>query len=276
MVFLRLNLHQIVAIDEGRVVDVVDDHVQISVQIQVGVGRAVGKRRHANAPLFGHVLERQVAPIAEGKIFDFHGRNLADQIILGSHGATFGAELGKIAVGDVAGKAVGHDQVAVAVVVEVGQQRRPAPIGFGHISHHAHIGKNRLVGAGLVAHVDLHGVADVLVGKAIQVIVQVALITVGSHQSLLALVVARQHIEGHHVGQTVVIEVGHVVAHRRVAGVLEVCLRLVGESPVTVVDVQQVVGQVVVGDVNILVAVAVEVGDVDAQAVAFGLDARCF
>ena len=48
----------------------------------------------------------------------------------------------------------------------------------------------------------------------------------------------------------------------------------IGEGPILVVDVQVVIRHVVIADVNVFPAIAIEVRDVDGQAKSFPLDAR--
>src|SRR5205807_1493520 len=65
-----------------------------------------------------------------------------------------------------------------------------------------------------------------------------------------------------------VVEIGDVDAHSRLTRVLQPLARLVRERAVPVVDIDDVVRNAVVGDVDVGPAIAVQIGDRDAEPVA--------
>jgi hypothetical protein len=89
-----------------------------------------------------------------------------------------------------------------------------------------------------------------------------------TEHALAPLERAREHVHLQHVRPTVVVEVGDVDPHPGEARVLDRLRCPVGERAVAVVDIQDVVGDDVVGDVDVGPRVAVDVGDRDAEAVA--------
>src|SRR5207247_1925248 len=77
----------------------------------------------------------------------------------------------------------------------------------------------------------------------------------------------RHHVHLENVGPAVVIKIGDIDAHSSETRMLEPGAGPVGERPISVVDVEDVVGGDVVGNVDVGPAVAVHVGDHVADAV---------
>ncbi len=178
--------------------------------------------------------------------------------------------LQEVHVGVVAQVAVGDVEVFPAVVVEVGEQGRPTPIGVGKPGELPYFLKLP------VAVVDLQHIAHILVVET-QPHVQVELlVVVGGHQEFLAAVALGQHIQRQDVGPGVVVDVGYVAAHREVRGVADLAGELVFESALFIVDVEVIRYLIIVGDVNICPAIAVDVRHARAETVGKGrtLDAR--
>jgi len=86
-------------------------------------------------------------------------------------------------------------------------------------------------------------------------------------------VVFREHVEGYDVGEAVVVDVRGVCAHAGVALVAEGPADAVGKSSVAAVEPEVVIGEKVVGDVDVGPSVVVEIANGDAQAVAVFFDA---
>ena len=186
----------------------------------------------------GFVVKRIIA--------DFDNGQLPQREIFGGNAGTLHSERHKIAVGYVAWETVGDNQIAEAVVVEIGGGRSPTPIGFGHISIKANVAEFHrrffCVSSRQKTLIELQRVSHVLVSVAVLVVIEVGLVVVRTTEHFLPHVVAGLHIYRNHVGQAVVVHIHHVVAHGRIAGVFEILRGLVAESPVLVVDVKQIVG----------------------------------
>ena len=157
--------------------------------------------------------------------------------------------------------AVRDEQVLVTVVVQVGEQGRPAPIG------RIHAGQIPDFAEALIATIELQCVAGVLrpiSGGELQVVDVEALGIGGRFEDALLL---GQHVEDHHVRPAVVVEIGRVHAHRGVTRVPHGRRDGFGERAVAVVVVEEVVFLKVVGDVQVRAAVPVQVAGDDAQPV---------
>src|SRR5690606_31873797 len=64
----RMEVVRLIAIDERRHIDIVDDQVEVSVVVEIPVRTAVGKARFAETPLSGRIPKAQVARIPESVI----------------------------------------------------------------------------------------------------------------------------------------------------------------------------------------------------------------
>ena len=184
---------------------------------------------------------------------------------------SLGFENGEVFVGEVFGKAVGNEQVAVAVIVIVSKQRGPAPFCFKHPEHLAHFTVGQSFFA-LQTIVKLDHVADKLRLVAILQVVLVKLVAVAIDCLLLSGIDLRQHIEGHDLRIAVVVDVGHVVAHRKLRAVAQHLVGHIFERTIPLIEIDKIVGNVVVGDVKVWITVFVDVADRDAEAIAFGCD----
>ena len=101
-----------------------------------------------------------------------------------------------------------------------------------------------------------------------------SVVVVGGQHGFAAVIVLRHHVQGNDVHQAIIVKIHNFIAHRRVRSMFKVLAGAIGEGPILVVDVQVVIRHVVIADVNIFPAIAVEVHDVDGQAKSFPLDAR--
>src|SRR5690606_17988022 len=87
-------------------------------------------------------------------------------------------------------------------------------------------------------------------------------------------VIFRQHIQGDEVSGTIVVDVGHIDSHRIQRLVPDPFFDFVGKGAVAVVDVEDVVGNVVIADINIRPLVVVEVRNGNAEAISFKMNSR--
>jgi hypothetical protein len=161
---------------------------------------------------------------------------------------------------DVAGKAVGHVHVLAAILIEVRNERAPAPVGFGGAREVAHVAE------GAVAVVALQHVAHELVMVPVTHLRHVHVPPLVHGRRLDAVFVLRHHVGGVHVGPAVVVHVGDVHAHGEVARHGHGRVEHVTERPVLLVEVQVVPLVEVVGHVNVGPPVAIHVGHADTEA----------
>src|SRR5256886_14409301 len=161
--------------------------------------------------------------------------------------------------------AVGDEEVLVAVVVQVREQGRPAPIGRVHARQIADLAEAH--SAAHDAAVELQRVAGVLrvvAGLLRHVFNRPRVGVGGGLEDVLPL---GQHVEHHYVGSPVVVVIGGIDAHGGMAGVPHRTGDGLGERAVAIVDVEKVVLLEVVGDVQVGTAIEVHVGRDHAQAV---------
>ena len=258
-----------VLIDRRRRVDVVDDEVEPAVVIEVGIRRAVREAWLPQAPGLGLIPEGEVAVVAEDVVRDTiapqrpHLLERRPVIVRPPR-----REHRRLIVEIVRrlGIAVGGEQVLVAVVVEVGQQRAPAPIGRCNAGEHRDVAEHHVAGwRDSVAQLQRVGV--VVIEKATAPQLDAAAVGEIAAHALALLQARRQHVHLRDVGPAVVVEVGDIDAHAGEARMLERRRPFVGERAVAVVDVQRVIGRHVVRDVDVGPPVAIHIGHYHAEPV---------
>src|SRR2546426_7361259 len=84
------------------------------------------------------------------------------------------------------------------------------------------------------------------------------------------------HVDLEDVGPAVVVEVGDIDAHTGETRVLEPGGGLIGERSIPVVDIQDIVGRDVVGDIDVGPPVAVDVADHNAEPISELAENPCF
>ena len=136
-----------------------------------------------HAPLLRLVGKGEVTVVAIGVVRYLDNRDG----VLQHHGASHssrrsGPEVGKVAIGHVTRKAIGDDQVAVAVVVEVGHQGGPTPVSFFDPGQLSNFAESNLVLPlpGNEAVVELHRIAHVLMLESVAGVVDIGSIIVSS------------------------------------------------------------------------------------------------
>ena len=252
----------------GRV-DVVDHEIEPAVVVEVGVRRAVRKSRLVHSPLFGLAGERQIAVVSEHIV----GQPVAVQLLQESEGflAISGSartEHRRLVIEIVGrfGIAVGDEDVLVPIVVEITKQGTPAPIGARHARETSDVAKDD-VAVWRDAVAQLQRVDVVRVAKPPATEIEAAAIGEIPAHAFLSFQGGRQHVHLQNVRPAVVIEVGDIDAHARKTGMLEPRTGLIGKRPIPVVDVEDIIGCDVVGDIDVGPAVTVHVCDDDPESI---------
>src|SRR5688572_9972881 len=80
--------------------------------------------------------------IAESKIIQLNLGYLFDQFRVGGEGTGVFTITNKVVITDIFQKTIGNDNVPVTVIVEIGNQRRPAPVGLRYAAHKSNITEN--------------------------------------------------------------------------------------------------------------------------------------
>ena len=257
----------VVAIDEGLLVDVVHDQIERTVAVQITVGRATGKARRVQAPGRARVREGQ-APVVPECIVWQHGRTRlldesqeVDPLALGGcpHRLVVGQEGDVVLRGYIPEDAVRDMDILVTVLIEIRDERAPAPVCARHAGHLPDLAERP------VAVVQMERVARELM---VIVVLQLGLVAgpvLERGCRLEAVVVLRQHVGHVDVQPPVVVDVGYVQPHRGQADGGHLPVEQLGESSISVVDVEIVPLEEVVGDVDVRPAVAVHVAHGDTQ-----------
>ena len=89
------------------------------------------------------------------------------------------------------------------------------------------------------------------------------------HILLLAVVVFGVHVHRNNVGQSIVVNIGNVVAHCVLRRMLKTITCPFTKGSVLIIDVKQVASIKVVGYIYIFPAIVINVGNGNAQAIAF-------
>ena len=126
-----VELPHAVAVDRRRRVEVVDDEIECAVIVEVHVRRAVRETGGADPPGSSHIDERQIAVVAKQVVGVRDMRHFRDQAGSGRLCASRDAVQRRDVVEVVRAviDARRDEQVLEAVIVEIGEQRRPTPVG---------------------------------------------------------------------------------------------------------------------------------------------------
>ncbi len=170
----------------------------------------------------------------------------------------------KVPVNGILQIAVGHIKIFVSIVVKIGKQRGPAPVGGSNAGQSANFTERA------VAVVELQRITHVLPVKTHAHKRLKSFLTRWDKHRLLPLAVLWQHVQHHHIGMPIIVDVRHIDAHRRIGGMPRPRTKLIRERAILVVDVEEIGRGVVVADVHIHPPITIKIGDAGAQTVAPG------
>ena len=162
-----------VFIQSHRLINAVNHHIQIAVAVQIGIGGSVGEGRVRYTPHATDIFERTIPTIAKhvirsGQIVKRANHcNQAPLHRVGPQAPLLPEKRNhaipdEIHVGDGPPVAIGNPEIAIAVLIEVGQQRGPAPVRGVDTGQLAYFTKSKF-SLSIQAVVDLECVAPVLV-----------------------------------------------------------------------------------------------------------------
>ena len=181
-------------------------------------------------------------------------------------------------IGHIFGIPVGNDKIPVAIVVKVCNGRCPAPVRLCDARIKSDVRKNRgsdrIVRTNARPAVQLQHIADILILIAVLIAILIDAIVVRAKHHLLPVIVFRVHIQLDDVRQAIVVDIDDVLAHGVGGRVLEIFGGPVGEGAVVIVDVKNILGEEIIGDIDILPAVAIEIGYRNAMRISFLENAR--
>ena len=220
---VREPLARHIPVDRSPLVDVVRDEVKIPIIVQVDVDGAVGECRLSEPPLCRDILKKQgtAVPIHVVRLTDGWRSVGQFEVRLRQWSSEpplyvrLRDKIGVIEIVRPAINAIGDEDVRMSVVVEIGAQRGPAPVGRGDTSQHADLAESPL------APVQLQRVAGKLG------LVAIGALEIGNFRRLVGegglrvFVLLGQHVQRNDVDQPIVVDIDQIVAHGRVAGVAD-------------------------------------------------------
>ena len=158
-----VQVAHLIAVHRRGGVEIVHHEIERAVVIEIDVGRAVRESRGVESPGGGQVGEREIPVVVKRVIRPWHVRHLRNE----SSDRRLNAGWDRVERRDVveivrpAVDAGGDEQVLAPIVVEVGKERRPAPVGRGDAGEQPDLAEAEL--AANDAAVQLQRVARVLV-----------------------------------------------------------------------------------------------------------------
>ncbi len=260
----------VVAIDRDFLIDVVHHQVECAVTIQIAIGGAIGKPPRVQSPLGTHIREGNGLPrtgcaaavVAEGVVRNRRRahrvgeRQKIDAPVLDRryHRLIVREEGDVVLRGQIPRHAVGYMDVLVAILIEIGDQRTPAPVRRGDAGQLADVAERS------IPVVEMEHVAHELV---VIIVLELGLVNVPALERghrLEAVVVLRQHVGDEDVRPAVVVDVGDVEPHREIAEIRHLPVEHLGKGPITVVEVEVIPLEEVVADIDVWPAILVHVG----------------
>ena len=130
-----------------------------------------------------------------GIVWDFNDGNRIQELPGRCNTSNIRTVVRKILVGDVPRKAVGDQEISIAIVVYIGKQGSPAPIGLVDSCEHPHFteGKTRTI-------VEVQHVAHVLIFVPKLLVVEVGLVDVFANGGFFAVAILTKHVDGNEIG----------------------------------------------------------------------------
>ena len=133
---------RVVAVNQRRLVEAVDDEVEVAVVVEVAGGDAVRRLRRVEPPRLPRLGKLEIAQVPVGNIGHGVGRE-HQQADLAALGLGDARKLGlRVAVVDVVQMAIGDEQVFVAVQIHVEEHRLPRPVARLDAGVAAHLGES--------------------------------------------------------------------------------------------------------------------------------------
>ena len=245
-----------VAKDRGPRAHVVDDHVEVTVSVEV---RQHGAHAHAlgvEPPGRGDVLEVQVAFVAEREVglvphaqlavqlpLLLRTRDRIGQVLAGLALADLAQPARQVRVEGVVGRTVRHEQIHAPVVVEVAELHRPGPVRARETDQCSRLLEARRPG------VEVEGVAHVL--PRLRALQEPARVVHVPHHQLAHEVGRRRHVRGQQIHEPVTVDVREVSAHREPGRVRQRLGHHVAEPTSALVVIELVRVPEVVGDIEV-------------------------
>ena len=228
----------VVAVDADRFFQVGADDFEVAVPVEIGRYCSVAHSGVVQTPGHAHVLELEIAKVAEGQVLLLEGTGSSPLVLGPLRFAGEGLEGGLI-VGHVQvhRHPVGEIGVDPPVIVEIGETHRPGPIRVGQAGHVSGLPEAACAG------IEKNHIAHVLARDC--GVEEFRVVGHRPHADLLFEVVGSRHVRHEEINSSVAIEIGGVGSHRkpgdvrndRLDGVLEGAVGLAHEKRVGVLEV---------------------------------------
>src|SRR5438105_1663244 len=136
---IAIILARVTPVNRCRRVDVVDDQIEVAAVVQIDVDSAVRESLLIQAPRWADTAEREIAVVVERVVLQRNLRHFLQQLEIRLGDTVLEGRLHRLLtdVSDVVEvvwptiDAVADEEVLAAIIVEVGEEWRPAPVGGG-------------------------------------------------------------------------------------------------------------------------------------------------
>ncbi len=81
------------------------------------------------------------------------------------------------------------------------------------------------------------------------------------HIYLLPLIISREHFNSEEIRLTIVVYISQIAAHGWVGLVFEYICNFIGEGSIFIIDVEQIIGKVIIGHIDIWIVIIVKIMD---------------
>ena len=259
-----------IAVHSCRLIDIVDDYIEITIAVEVGHCQAVGHGGTVETPIACFVGKGNRTCILKYVIRcvdSWHlGNNLhrisrftrALRFQLYVHGI-----IEKLHVGIVARVTIGNKNIFVGIQIKVGTEGCPRPVCIRNPRLLPNLCKewqgNTLRILPGITCIELKHIAHRLVIKSIVDQCRIFLKIIIPRGHLDTLVGGGQHIEGHQVCPAIVVDICRIGAHREERYMPHSAAHLFTESTISLIEVEIILLVVIIGNVEIRPAIVVKI-----------------
>src|SRR5688572_29870594 len=130
MRLLFVPVTQGIPVHHGLIVDIVHYIIQVAIIIQVGISSAITERWCSKSPGIDHIGEGAIAIITKSIVMDLHLWYLTKGILLAGNAGRLPPESNEVVIRYIFRVTIRNDDIPKTIVIEILEQRRPAPVRF--------------------------------------------------------------------------------------------------------------------------------------------------
>ena len=118
----------------------------------------------------------------------------------------------EIHISHITRETIGHNQIFKTIVVEVGKQRRPAPVSFFSSREKPNFAvQHPVLFPG--PHIEMQHISDELKIVIVELVIYLVRRAAFQQHGFFPVVDFGQHIKGKYLLQTIIVDIGHVITH---------------------------------------------------------------